>query len=80
MFYSQVNCFNHLILTTFLDLSRNNITSLVDYNFRGQDGLHELDLSFNKITVINSWVFQHLKVRNAKDLMSYVINECGSGE
>lgn len=33
-------------------------------NFRGQDGLHELDLSFNKIQEIASWTFQHLKVLN----------------
>lgn len=44
------------------DLSRNNISSIVANNFRGQDGLYELDLSFNKIQDIASWTFQHLKV------------------
>lgn len=50
----------------FTDLSRNNISSIVANNFRGQDGLHELDLSFNKIQEIASWTFQHLKVSDEK--------------
>lgn len=47
---------------SFADLSRNNISTILANNFRGQDGLHELDLSFNKIQEIASWTFQHLKV------------------
>lgn len=46
-----------------VDLSRNNISTILANNFRGQDGLHELDLSFNKIQEIAGWTFQHLKVR-----------------
>lgn len=44
------------------DLARNNITTITDDNFRGQDGLHELDLSSNKIHRMASGVFFHLKV------------------
>lgn len=47
---------------SFSDLSRNNISTIVSNNFRGQDGLYELDLSFNKIQEIASWTFEHLKV------------------
>lgn len=45
-----------------IDLSKNNITTLSDTNFRGQDNLHELDLSHNRIQGMTSWVFHHLKV------------------
>ncbi len=43
-------------------MARNNITTITDDNFRGQDGLHELDLSGNKIHRMPSGVFFHLKV------------------
>lgn len=44
------------------DLSRNNISTILANNFRGQDGLHSLDLSFNKIQEMATGLFQHLKV------------------
>lgn len=44
------------------DLSRNNITNVNRNNFRGQDNLHELDLSKNKILNISSTTFGHLTV------------------
>lgn len=50
----------------FTDLARNNITTITDDNFRGQDGLHELDLSGNKIHRMPSGVFFHLKVSYCK--------------
>lgn len=53
-------------LISLPDLSRNNISTILANNFRGQDGLHELDLSFNKIQEISSWTFQHLKVQKKK--------------
>lgn len=46
-----------------LDLSRNNVTSLLQDNFKGQEHLDELDLSYNKISRLTSWVFSHLTVR-----------------
>lgn len=51
-----------LIAISPTDLSRNNITALVDNNFRGQENLQELDLSQNKIHSLISWVFHYLLV------------------
>lgn len=48
--------------SSIADLSKNNITTLSDTNFRGQDNLHELDLSNNRLHNIVGWVFHHLKV------------------
>lgn len=52
------------LLTELLheDLSKNNITNIFDNNFRGQDNLHELDLSKNKISITTSSTFHHLGV------------------
>lgn len=57
-----VACYIAKLKCNFTDLSRNNITTVADSNFRGQDGLHDLDLSYNKITILKTWTFQHLKV------------------
>lgn len=52
-------------------MSRNNISTIVSNNFRGQDGLFELDLSFNKIQEIASWTFEHLKVNIVYGFISF---------
>lgn len=49
------------------DLSRNNITSIEQNNFKGQEHLDELNLSSNKISGLTSWVFDNLKVKNNDD-------------
>lgn len=75
---------------TIADLSRNNISSILATNFRGQDGLHELNLSHNKIQEMPSWTFQHLKVSNEQPSWTFIwffcvcvalvpyVSECGS--
>lgn len=48
------------------DLQRNNISLLSKDNFKGQEGLNELDLSHNKISILVSGLFEYLEVNGKK--------------
>lgn len=54
-----------------LDLSMNNITHITQDNFRYQEKLNELVLSGNKIGLIPSGTFVHLKVRKLETFQFY---------
>lgn len=57
---------NYHMDVSLADLSKNNITNITENNFRGQDNLHELDLSKNKILRMASSTFRHLTVSRMK--------------
>lgn len=59
------------LLLTCADLSKNNITNITENNFRGQDNLHELDLSKNKILRMASSTFRHLMVSTYIHIYAY---------
>lgn len=53
---------NVVFSAPFPDLSTNNISSLTEDNFKGQQNLLELDLSSNQLTSINPGTFKFLIV------------------
>jgi Leucine-rich repeat (LRR) protein len=64
--FSTLSLLNLELFLHSIDLSRNNITSLVDDNFKGQQNLLELNLGKNKMDQIPSATFKYLTVSMKK--------------
>lgn len=60
--YISISAYPNNIKFHYADLSCNNLTQITTDNFRGQDGLLELNLSKNHIHRLPSGVFHHLQV------------------
>lgn len=57
-----------------IDLSRNNISTLSEDNFKGQQNLLELNLSKNKLDVVASGTFKYLTVSDFNKIFKTLIS------